>query len=194
MEMFAAVMGLFVVGLLAYAAAQLRVGLRDLSHAFALRMAARRGGAAVGPVLLRGRVRGDRLLSPPAGGEQVIAWSARRAYSFGDEAEAAPFVLHGLGDGEAQVVHVDAARLVLLAEERTDTFSNRVRALAHDAEVLVYGVLVQRAGRAVLCDVPGRGVVVADGKSPVIANLARAALAMVAVVTFGVVAVVAHMP
>jgi hypothetical protein len=193
MEMFAAVMGLFVVGLLAYAAAQLRVGLRDLSHLFALRRARGRGGAPTGPVLMRGRVRGDRLLSPPAGGEPVIAWSARRAYSFGDEAEAAPFVLHGLGDDGSEV-HVDAARLVLLAAERTDTFSNRVRALAHDAEVLVYGVLVQRAGRAVLCDVPGRGVVVADGKSPVMANLARAALALVAVGTFGVVAVVAHLP
>jgi hypothetical protein len=84
---------------------------------------------------------------------------------------------------------------VLLAEERTDTFSNRVRALAHDAEVLVYGVLVQCAGRAVLCDVPGRGVVVAQaGRSPIAANLVRAALALVAVVTFGCVAVIAHLP
>src|SRR5205085_716939 len=80
MEIFLAIMGPFVVFLLAYAAAQLKVGLRDLSHAFALGLAARRGGASAGPVLLRGRVRGDRLLSPPAGGERVIAWSARGAY------------------------------------------------------------------------------------------------------------------
>jgi hypothetical protein len=46
----------------------------------------------------------------------------------------------------------------------------------------------------VLCDVPGRGVVVARGRSPIAANLGRAALALVAVATFGVVAVVAHLP
>jgi hypothetical protein len=144
-------------------------------------------------VLLRGRVRAPRLLSPPAGGEQVIAWSARGAYGFGDDAEAAPFVLHGV-DGVTREVHVAAARLVLLAEETTDTFSNRVRALAHDDEVRVYGFLEQQTGRVVLKDIPGRGVVVAAAKSPVVANLARAMLALVAVGTFGVVAVIAHLP
>jgi hypothetical protein len=184
-------MGIFVIGLLAYALAQLRVGLRDLGHSFALARMARRAPGAGGRVLVRGRARGTRLLSPPAGGTGVVAWEARGSYGFGDDAESLPFVLEPVGADEIQV---DAARLVLLASEATDLFGNRVRALHHGAEVVVYGVMHEHEGRSVLRDVPGRGVVVQASATAVMANLGRAALALVAVATFGAVAVIAHLP
>jgi hypothetical protein len=191
-------MGLFAIGLLAYAAAQLKTALRDLAHGFALRRHAWAAPAEVGgPVRLRGRVRGLRLLSPPAGGAQLVAWEARGAYGFGDDAESGPFVLEPEGasaDGQDHI-HVDARRLVLLSAEATDNFSNRLRALAPDDQVEVLGWLEAGAdGRRVLRDLPGRGVVVAAPERAVVANLVRAAGAFVAVALFVVVAITAHLP
>ncbi len=218
MEIFAGVMGIFVIGLLGYAGAQIATGCRDLGHALAIGRHARRvragaaaagaadvrGGGALqeGVVVLRGKARALRLLTPPAGGVQVVAWSARGAYGFGADAESAPFELESASaDGSGArgaVVLVDARRLVLLAAEVTDTFGARVRAVSADAEVVVYGWLEPRAGGgACLRDVPGRGVVVAAlgvGNAAVVANFARAAVALVAVALFVVTAVLAHLP
>jgi hypothetical protein len=197
MELFAGVMGIFVVGLLAYAGAQLRAGVRDLRHAFMVRRreAALSGldAAGDGPVILRGRARPLKLLSPPAGGTQVVAWIARGSYGFGGDAESAPFVLE-VGAEAAAPVRVDARELVLLTSESTDNFGNRLRTLEADAEVTVYGWLERHASGVRLRDVPGHGVVVAAGRHGAVANLARAAGAMFAVCVFAVVVVTAHLP
>ncbi len=193
--MFAGVMAVFVLGMLGYAAAQLRVGLRDLAYGFVLAREARRsearGSASGGPVLVSGRARAARLLSPPAGGTRVVAWSARGAYGFGADSEKVPFVVELAGEHD---VHVDAERLVLLASEATDMFGNRVRALEQDAQVVVYGLLVQDAGRACLRDVPGRGVVVAASRTAGLANLARGVMALVGLAIVAAVVVTAHLP
>jgi hypothetical protein len=199
MEIFAGVMGLFVVGLLGYAGAQLRSGVRDLVHALALRRHAwsHAGARAAGdgPMLMRGRARALRLLSPPAGGTAVVAWAARSAYGFHADAESVPFLLEASSGADAGVsVEVDARRLVLLTTEATDLFGNRVRLLEPDSEVQVYGWLEQRDGRVCLRDLPGRGVVVAAPRHAVVANLTRGMLALCAAAIYGIVVVTAHLP
>ena len=198
MELFAAVMGMFVIGLLAYAGAQLKSGVRDLVHAFVVRRRAaaltRLHAAGEGPVILRGRARPLKLLSPPAGGAQVVAWSARGSYGFGDDAESAPFLLEVGAEDAAAPVRVDARQLVLLSTESTDNFGNRLRTLEADAEVTVYGWLERHESGVLLRDVPGRGVVVAAERHGAVANLARAAGAMVAIGIFAIVYVTAHLP
>jgi hypothetical protein len=123
----------------------------------------------------------------------VVAWSARGTYGFGDDAESAPFLLE-VGAEDAAPVRVAARRLVLLSTESTDNFGNRLRTLEVDAEVTVYGWLERHESGVLLRDVPGRGVVVAAERHGAVANLARAAGAMVAIGVFAIVYVTAHLP
>lgn len=191
MEIGILVFGWFAIGVLAYGVTQLSVALRDLRRAWLLRRRPVCGlaNAGEGPVTLRGRAVARKLLSPPSGGEALVAWKVRGVYGYGDDAEHVPFELR---DG-ALSARVEPAQVALLTPERTDKRGWKLRAVEPETEVLVSGWLERDTlGGLRLRDVPGQGVVIAAGPMTVLPNLARAALAFVAFAIFAVTVVIAH--
>jgi len=141
MELFIALILIFLGGTASYGVAQLWVGGRDLfRHAWLGRARATLlRDAREGRVLLRGEARAAHKLLPALSRESdgCVAYSTRSSFGGGGDEIATTFELF---DGTG-VARIEASHAVLVAPESTDVFGALTREIRPGDRVTIVGVL-----------------------------------------------------
>jgi hypothetical protein len=194
MELFVALCAVFLGGSLAYGAAQLVRGVRDLSCQLALARAPATPLAAAargGTLLLRGRARAGRKLLPALTRQTrgCVAFSSR---SFMHRDGCA--TTFELVDGSA-VASVEAAHPVIVGPESTDVFGDMTREIRPGDLVTIFGTVTheldpsaptgsyrQAARRLVVRDAPGGLMIIRPSWQP-LRTVAKGTCALAASLT-----------
>lgn len=196
MELFVALIAIFVGGIAAYAIAQLTNGARDLrrqlrfaNHA-ATPLAALHGHAARGPVVLRGRAMAGKKLLPgltsaPGG---CVATASRSGILMHHDTSATAFTLID----DTGMAEVEPGSAVLVAAEHSDLFGDLTREIRPGDLVTVIGMVTSEAddrapfdsyreapARLVVRDVPGAGLMIVRPTWQPVRTLGKGAAALV---------------
>jgi hypothetical protein len=191
MELFVALILIFLGGMASYGISQLWVGARDLLRQ--LRLAAGHATplseAREGPVLLRGEARAARKLLPALSRESAgcVAYATRSSFGRGGDESATTFELF---DGTA-TARIEAEHAVLVAPESSDVFGALTREIRPGDTVTILGSLervVEPGGTfgsyrepptsLVVRDLPHGGLIIQRRTWQPVRNVAKGAFAL----------------
>ncbi len=191
MELFVALILIFLGGTASYGISQLWVGARDLFRQ--ARLATGRAtplrDAREGRVLIRGEARAARKLLPALSRESAgcVAYATRSSFGRGGDESATTFELF---DGTG-VARIEAAHAVLVAPESIDVFGALTREIRPGDQVTILGSLervVEPGGTfdsyrepptsLVVRDLPHGGLIIQRTTWQPIRNVAKGALAL----------------
>jgi hypothetical protein len=201
MELFVALILIFLGGTASYGVSQLWVGMRDLWRQLRLSVGPTTSlrDAREGPVLLRGEARAARKLLPALSRESAgcVAYATRSSFGSSGEETATTFELF---DGTG-IARIEAQHAVLVAPESSDVFGALTREIRPGDIVTVLGTLervIEPGGQfdsyreppmsLVVRDLPG-GLLIQRKTLQPLRNLAKGACALAVSVAGVVVAI-----